>query len=72
MMANYEIVEFIATLQSLIDKCTIFSSKSICADAFSILTKKENKRKSGLRICFSFLNSRVIKLSKYSSVSIKH
>ena len=36
-MANYEIVKFIAIIQGLITKLTIFFffSKSVCTDAFS-------------------------------------
>ena len=55
MMANYEIVKFIAVMQRSIDKCIQFSSESVCTDAFS---KQRNEKKICVTFLFLLLNSK--------------
>ena len=53
MMANYEIVEFFAMMQCLIDK---FTKKILLkVSVQTLLVNKEMKRKFGLIFCFLYL-----------------
>ena len=63
MVANYEIINFTAIMQHLIDKLTI-TFKSTWQ---KLLANKEDKRKSGLHVCFLFLNWKVLS-SKTQSI----
>ena len=57
MMANYELVEFIAIMERLNDECTIFSLKA--SDRRFYQTIKEIRRKSELPFLFFFAISKL-------------
>ena len=63
MMANYEIVNFIAIMQLNVWLTKLqFSAESVCIKLYRcmLLASKEIKRNFGLRFCFLFLNWTVL------------